>query len=100
MRAFVTALCSQGGVPCDRPYGLGKTTTLYACLRMLNTVDTKILTAEDPVESRWKALQCHIVEAMGMTFQGTQIVFASGPDIILVGEMRDLETAEWALKRH
>lgn len=77
------------------PTGSGKTTTLYACLRMLNTVDTKILTAEDPVEFPVEGIvQCHIVEAMGMTFsKALKSFLRQDPDIILVGEMRDLETA-------
>ena len=77
------------------PTGSGKTTTLYACLRMLNTVETKILTAEDPVEFPVEGIvQCHIVEAMGMTFaKALKSFLRQDPDIILVGEMRDLETA-------
>ena len=77
------------------PTGSGKTTTLYACLRMLNTIDTKILTAEDPVEFPVEGIvQCHIVEAMGMTFaKALKSFLRQDPDIILVGEMRDLETA-------
>ena len=74
------------------PTGSGKTTTLYACLRMLNTIDTKILTAEDPVEFPVEGIvQCHIVEAMGMTFaKALKSFLRQDPDIILVGEMRDL----------
>ena len=77
------------------PTGSGKTTTLYACLRMLNTVDTKILTAEDPVEFPVEGIvQCHIVESMGMSFaKALKSFLRQDPDIILVGEMRDLETA-------
>ena len=77
------------------PTGSGKTTTLYACLRMLNTVETKILTAEDPVEFPVEGIvQCHIVESMGMTFgKALKSFLRQDPDIILVGEMRDLETA-------
>ena len=77
------------------PTGSGKTTALYACLRMLNTIDTKILTAEDPVEFPVEGIvQCHIVEAMGMTFaKALKSFLRQDPDIILVGEMRDLETA-------
>ena len=77
------------------PTGSGKTTTLYACLRMLNTIDTKILTAEDPVEFPVEGIvQCHIVESMGMTFaKALKAFLRQDPDIILVGEMRDLETA-------
>ena len=77
------------------PTGSGKTTTLYACLRMLNTVETKILTAEDPVEFPVEGIvQCHIVESMGMSFaKALKSFLRQDPDIILVGEMRDLETA-------
>ena len=77
------------------PTGSGKTTTLYACLRMLNTEQTKILTAEDPVEFPVEGIvQCHIVESMGMTFaKALKSFLRQDPDIILVGEMRDLETA-------
>ena len=68
------------------PTGSGKTTTLYACLRMLNTVETKILTAEDPVEFPVEGIvQCHIVEAMGMTFaKALKSFLRQDPDIILV----------------
>ena len=95
MKAFATVLCNRMGYSRDRPYGFGKTTTLYACLRMLNTIDTKILTAEDPVEFPVEGIvQCHIVEAMGMTFaKALKSFLRQDPDIILVGEMRDLETA-------
>jgi len=82
------------------PTGSGKTTTLYACLRMLNTVETKILTAEDPVEFPVEGIvQCHIVETMGMTFsKALRSFLRQDPDIILVGEMRDLETAAIAIE--
>ena len=82
------------------PTGSGKTTTLYACLRMLNTVDVKILTAEDPVEFPVEGIvQCHIIEAQGMTFaKALRSFLRQDPDIILVGEMRDLETASVAIE--
>jgi type IV pilus assembly protein PilB len=82
------------------PTGSGKTTTLYACLRMLNTIDVKILTAEDPVEFPVQGIvQCHIVEAQGMTFaRALRSFLRQDPDIILVGEMRDLETASIAIE--
>ena len=78
------------------PTGSGKTTTLYACLRMLNRDGVKILTAEDPVEYPVEGIvQVQISEAMGMTFQKALKSFLrQDPDIILVGEMRDLETAK------
>ena len=82
------------------PTGSGKTTTLYACLRMLNTIEVKILTAEDPVEFPVEGIvQCHIVEAQGMTFsKALKSFLRQDPDIILVGEMRDLETASIAIE--
>ncbi|MCS5536132.1 MAG: GspE/PulE family protein, partial [Candidatus Poseidoniales archaeon] len=82
------------------PTGSGKTTTLYACLRMLNTIEVKILTAEDPVEFPVEGIvQCHIVEAQGMTFgKALRSFLRQDPDIILVGEMRDLETAAIAIE--
>ena len=82
------------------PTGSGKTTTLYACLRMLNTIEVKILTAEDPVEFPVEGIvQCHIVEAQGMTFaRALRSFLRQDPDIILVGEMRDLETASIAIE--
>ena len=78
------------------PTGSGKTTTLYACLRMLNRDGVKILTAEDPVEYPIEGIvQVQISEAMGMTFQKALKSFLrQDPDIILVGEMRDLETTK------
>ena len=82
------------------PTGSGKTTTLYACLRMLNTIEVKILTAEDPVEYPCEGIvQCHIVEAMGMTFaRALRAFLRQDPDIILVGEIRDYETASIAIE--
>ena len=77
------------------PTGSGKTTTLYAALRRLNTVDVKIVTAEDPVEFPVEGMvQCQILESMGMTFaKALKSFLRQDPDIILVGETRDLETA-------
>ena len=76
--------------------GSGKTTTLYACLRMLNKDGVKILTAEDPVEYPIEGIvQVQISEAQGMTFgKALKSFLRQDPDIILVGEMRDLETAK------
>jgi type IV pilus assembly protein PilB len=77
------------------PTGSGKTTTLYACLRMLNKIDVKMLTAEDPVEYPCEGIvQVQINESQGMTFsKALKSFLRQDPDIILVGEMRDLETA-------
>jgi type IV pilus assembly protein PilB len=77
------------------PTGSGKTTTLYAALRRLNKIDVKIITAEDPVEFPVEGIvQCQIHEGMGMTFaKALRSFLRQDPDIILVGETRDLETA-------
>ncbi|MFT6618913.1 MAG: type IV pilus assembly protein PilB [Limisphaerales bacterium] len=78
------------------PTGSGKTTTLYACLRRLNQIETKILTSEDPVEYDLEGIiQVPINEAVGMTFAAALRAFLrQDPDIIMVGEMRDPETAQ------
>ena len=93
----------------SRPYGLllvtgptgsGKTTTLYSLLNRLNKEDIKILTAEDPVEFNFKGInQVPVREEIGMTFAAALRAFLrQDPDIIMVGEIRDLETAEIAIK--
>src|SRR5690606_35378644 len=78
------------------PTGSGKTTTLYAALNELNTIDTKILTAEDPVEYDIHGIcQVQVNPAVGLTFAGALRSFLRmDPDLILVGETRDLETAQ------
>ncbi len=82
------------------PTGSGKTTTLYAALASLNSTDVKILTAEDPVEYDIDGLcQCQINTEAGATFAACLRSFLrQDPDIILVGEVRDLETAEIAVQ--
>ena len=82
------------------PTGCGKTTTLYSCLRRVNAVDTKLLTAEDPVEFDIEGImQVAINEAQGMTFgKALRSFLRQDPDIIMVGEMRDLETAQIAIQ--
>jgi len=82
------------------PTGAGKTTTLYAALREINTIDTKILTAEDPVEYDVDGIiQVPINDAIGMTFERVLRAFLrQDPDKILVGEMRDLDTAKIAIQ--
>ncbi len=86
----------HGIVVVTGPTGSGKTTTLYAALNELNVVGTKILTSEDPVEYDIDGLiQCQINEDVGLTFHRCLRSFLrQDPDIILVGEMRDLETAK------
>ncbi len=82
------------------PTGCGKTTTLYACLRAVNALDTKLLTAEDPVEYDIEGImQVPINDTTGMTFaKALRAFLRQDPDIIMVGEMRDLETAQIAVQ--
>jgi len=82
------------------PTGSGKTTTLYSALNELNSVDVKILTAEDPVEYDIDGLvQTQIHEEIGLTFgRCLRSFLRQDPDVILVGEIRDLETAEIAVQ--
>jgi len=82
------------------PTGSGKTTTLYSVLNKLNTEDTKILTAEDPVEFNFRGInQVNVKDEIGMTFAAALKSFLrQDPDIIMVGEIRDQGTAEIAIK--
>jgi len=82
------------------PTGSGKTTTLYSCLQDLNKGDVNIVTAEDPVEYELAGVnQCHVNVAQGLTFAGIlRSVLRQDPDIVLVGEIRDNETADIAVK--
>lgn len=82
------------------PTGCGKTTTLYSALRELNNPEVKIITTEDPVEYNIPGImQVQIREAIGLTFASClRHILRQDPDIILVGEIRDLETAEIAIQ--
>jgi type IV pilus assembly protein PilB len=82
------------------PTGCGKTTTLYSCLRRVNMIDSKLLTAEDPVEFDIEGImQVAVNEAQGMTFaRALKSFLRQDPDIIMVGEMRDLETAQISIQ--
>jgi type IV pilus assembly protein PilB len=82
------------------PTGSGKTTTLYSCLREVNTIDLKLLTAEDPVEYDIEGImQVAINESIGMTFgKALRSFLRQDPDVIMIGEMRDLETAQIAIQ--
>ena len=82
------------------PTGSGKTTTLYSCLRKVNTIDSKLLTAEDPVEYDLEGIvQVPVNEAIGLTFARTLRAFLrQDPDRIMVGETRDLETAQISIQ--
>ena len=82
------------------PTGCGKTTTLYACLRRVNKPEDKLLTAEDPVEYDMEGImQVAVHDAVGMTFLAALRAFLrQDPDIIMVGEMRDFDTAQIAVQ--
>lgn len=90
----------QGLLLVTGPTGSGKTVTLYSALNALNKEDTKILTAEDPVEFNFKGInQVNVINEVGMTFAAALKAFLrQDPDIIMVGEIRDMETAEIAIK--
>lgn len=82
------------------PTGSGKSTTLYAALNLLNTPDVKILTAEDPVEYNLKGIvQVQVNPSIGFTFaEALRSFLRQDPDIIMVGEIRDKETAQIAME--
>jgi type IV pilus assembly protein PilB len=82
------------------PTGSGKTTTLYSALTFLNKPDTKIITLEDPVEYELPVInQAQINTAQGFTFaKGLRAILRQDPDILLVGEIRDVETAQMAIR--
>ncbi|MHB8636369.1 MAG: GspE/PulE family protein [Fimbriimonadaceae bacterium] len=85
---------------CTGPTGSGKTTTLYSCLNMLNTIGVNIVTAEDPIEYQINGIaQVQMNRKAGLTFATALRSFLrQDPDIMMVGEMRDLETAEIAIE--
>jgi type IV pilus assembly protein PilB len=82
------------------PTGSGKTTTLYSCIKAINTIDVKILTVEDPVEYELEGImQVQAHEAIGLNFaRALRAFLRQDPDRILVGETRDLETAQIAIQ--
>jgi type IV pilus assembly protein PilB len=82
------------------PTGSGKSTTLYSCLNMLNEPDTNICTVEDPVEYKFKGMnQVQVKSQVGLTFSTALRAFLrQDPDVIMVGEVRDQETAEICLR--
>jgi type II secretory ATPase GspE/PulE/Tfp pilus assembly ATPase PilB-like protein len=88
-----------GLVLCVGPTGSGKTTTLHSALGFINTVDMKIWTAEDPVEITQPGLRQVVNPKIGFTFANAMRAFLrADPDVIMVGEMRDLETAGTAVE--
>jgi type IV pilus assembly protein PilB len=82
------------------PTGSGKTTTLYSCLRKINTIDSKLLTAEEPVEYDLEGIvQVPVNEGIGLTFaRALRAFLRQDPDRIMVGETRDLETAQISIQ--
>ncbi len=90
----------QGLLLVTGPTGSGKTVTLYSALNSMNSEDIKILTAEDPVEFNFKGInQVNVHKEVGMTFAAALKAFLrQDPDIIMVGEIRDIDTAEIAIK--
>lgn len=90
----------NGIVLISGPTGSGKTTTLYATLKLLNTKDTNILTIEDPIEYTLEGVnQVQLKEDIGLDFASTLRTFLrQDPDIIMVGEIRDAKTANMAIR--
>jgi type IV pilus assembly protein PilB len=89
-----------GAVVVVGPTGSGKTTTLFTCLGLLNTPDRQLTTIEDPVEYRVEGLdQIEVNPRAGLTFaSGLRTILRSDPDVLLVGEIRDEETAQIAFR--
>ena len=82
------------------PTGSGKSTTLYSAMRRINLPDKKIITIEDPVEYQMDGInQIHVNTQIGLTFAaGLRHIVRQDPDVIMIGEIRDLETAEIAIR--
>jgi type II secretion system protein E len=106
---FAPQMLKRFAVLIERPHGIllvtgptgsGKTTTLYAALDKINTPDRKIITVEDPVEYQLKGVnQIPVKPKIGLTFAtGLRHIVRQDPDVILVGEIRDLETVEIAIQ--
>ncbi|HWQ99785.1 MAG TPA: GspE/PulE family protein, partial [Candidatus Methylomirabilis sp.] len=90
----------NGMIVTTGPTGSGKTTTLYAILKKLNTPDIKIITLEDPIEYKLQGInQSQIQHDKGYDFaKGLRAILRQDPDVVMVGEIRDLETAEIAIQ--
>ena len=90
---------SDGILLVTGPTGSGKTTTLYACLNYINRPDRKIITVEDPVEYQMSGInQVHVRTDIGLTFASAlRSILRQAPNIIMIGEIRDFETAEIAV---
>ncbi len=90
---------SQGIAIITGPTGSGKTTTLYSALRIINSLQKRVITAENPIEYKFPFIkQTQVNEKAGYTFASAMRAFLrQDPDVILIGEMRDSETAEMAM---
>jgi general secretion pathway protein E len=99
VKIFGLLQTSYGIVLVTGPTGSGKSTTLYAGLSRINSVDKNIITVEDPVEQRVHGIgQIQVNSKIGLTFaSGLRAILRQDPDIIMIGEIRDLETAEIAI---
>jgi type IV pilus assembly protein PilB len=98
---FATALgASHGAILVTGPTGSGKTTTLYAALTELNTPDRTVVTVEDPVEYELEGIkQVQVNPKTGLTFPtGLRAMLRADPDVVMVGEVRDRETAKIAVE--
>ncbi|MBU4367038.1 MAG: Flp pilus assembly complex ATPase component TadA [Verrucomicrobia bacterium] len=82
------------------PTGSGKSTTLYACLHTINSIEQRIITVEEPIEYEMKGInQIQVRSEIGLTFaMGLRHILRQDPDVIMVGEIRDFETAEIAIR--
>jgi general secretion pathway protein E len=94
------ALLRKGLVLVTGPTGSGKSTTLYSALKRINLPDKKIITIEDPVEYQMDGInQIHVNPQIGLTFaSGLRHIVRQDPDVIMVGEIRDRETADIAIR--
>lgn len=101
LKRYTQSIKSQNGIILiSGPTGSGKTTTLYATLKLLNTNDTNILTIEDPIEYTLEGTnQVQLKENIGLDFaKALRTFLRQDPDIIMVGEIRDVETANMAIR--
>ena len=101
LKLFLKALTQPHGIVLvTGPTGSGKTTTLYTALQMLNKPDVKILTVEDPVEYQMEGInQIQVKPQIGLTFANAlRSIVRQDPDVIMIGEIRDLETAQIAVQ--
>ncbi|MDD2773444.1 MAG: GspE/PulE family protein [Elusimicrobiales bacterium] len=101
LNSFIKGInCPNGLIYVTGPTGSGKSTTLYTALQMLNSPEKNIMTVEDPVEYKFHGInQVQVKPKVGLTFQGALRSFLrQDPDIIMLGETRDAETAEICLR--